>query len=152
MRYLAIAVTMSLFFLNCMPVLAQDEGERRIVIHPESYFPVPPPYEEPIPLDQTLKLEFKLEGPDVEKTVTLLAATTVYGAQVKESEEDGLMIGGTLRMVRNTEVLVTFNFEARNGKLGITGDGSVKIRLGESKIIFKYKDYTISVHVTLDSN
>ncbi len=151
MRYALIITVVGLIFSTCFLVSAQEEDARRIIIHPERYMPRPPMYEEPIPLDRTLKLVFKLNGPEVEKELTLLCATTVYGAETAKGEKDNFSIGGTLRMVRNTEVLVTFDFEVAAGEMVFAGNGSVKIKLDEEKVVFKYGDYTVSVHVELDS-
>ncbi len=152
MKYVLVVAVVSLIFLTCAQVPAQEDDDRLIIINPESYMPHLRPFEEPIPLDRTLRLMFKVAGPEGEKTVTLLSATTVYGIETGKSEEDNFSIGGTLRMVRSTEVLVTFDFEVSVGELTMSGSGSVKIRLGEQKVFLEYGDYTLSIHVELDSD
>ena len=151
MRKLSVIPVVVVLSLLCSLAPAR-ENAGRIIIHPEDYMPDPSGYVEPMPLDRTLKLVFVLTGPDAEKQITLLCATTVYGAEATAGEGDTFNIGGTLRMVRNTEVLVTFDFETETGESAFSGSGSVKIKLGESKTVFTSGGFQVSVHVELDSD
>ena len=154
MKYVTV-IAVVVLALSAVPLFAQEE-ERHIWIDPGRFIQPPRFFEEPIPLDRTLRLVFKLSsGEEQLKELTLLCATTIYSAEAEQASEEGgdsFSIGGTLRMVRNTEVLVTFEFETEQGELEFGGNGSVKIDLGDEKTVFRYGGYTVSVRVELEED
>ena len=151
MKNILIIISVVLVFSAWAPVIAQED-DTRIIIRPDRFISRPPVFQEPIPLDRTIKLVIKLEGPEGAREITLLCATTVYGVDVGEAEESRFSVAGTIRMVRSSEVLITLDFETMIGELELSGNSSVKIRLGKEKTVFKYGDYTVSVHVDVESD
>ena len=144
MKHLFFNMILFSLILTGFPAQSQEKNEeQRIIIHPEMYMPRGVPIEKPVPLLRTLKLTFKLSGSDGKKEIVLLCATSVYGAEVKGA----FGIGGTLGMIHNNEMLLTFDFEAVSEKLSFSGNGSIKIRIGDEKVVYKYGDYSVTIKV-----